>query len=150
MLPQPPHFFVTTLGDAEHLNAANHHGISTISELLVRRARITPHVLALGVPITAPANQKWEAVVYSECISRFRTESTTDNDDSLFGPLEQRQCSCLPSVWLFAAGNPGSGNQQRANSRNSVRELPRSPDESFRADQNGIYRAVDCVRVLPE
>jgi hypothetical protein len=70
---QLPHFFVTTLGDAQRINNNHPHHISTINELLIRRAGTSPDAVAVGMgipPSSGDGDEKWRTVVYSMYISR--------------------------------------------------------------------------------
>ena len=67
MQPHLPHFFVSTLDDAQRVNSRNPHGITTINQLLLRRAGNSPDVVAVGmaVPEEGCGNGNWGAMVYS-------------------------------------------------------------------------------------
>lgn len=66
------HFFVATLGDAQRINSRTPHGITTISQLLLRRAGETPDAVAVGMAIPPQGGSEngveWESVVYSGLI----------------------------------------------------------------------------------
>jgi hypothetical protein len=66
------HFFVATLGDARYINSRTPHGITTISQLLLRRAGETPDAVAVGMAIPPQGGNEnggeWGSIVYSGLI----------------------------------------------------------------------------------
>ncbi|KAA8909640.1 hypothetical protein FN846DRAFT_596725 [Sphaerosporella brunnea] len=68
MQSQVPHFFVATLGDAQRINSVHPHGITTINQLILRRARTTPDAVAVGmsIPLSGAENsERWGTILYS-------------------------------------------------------------------------------------
>lgn len=91
-IPEPKHppepcYFVVTLDQAQRINAANPHGISTINQLLDERAASTPDLPAVGMPVPGPDDSGWGSVVYSESVGPSRKDTETKHTPAAFQDL---------------------------------------------------------------
>ena len=131
MQPQQfPHFFITTLGDAQQINNHYPHHISTIDELLVLRARDSPDAVAVGMgipPETGGSEGKWGTVVYSAYTSQdpfwLLKILRTHDSESILPALEGSHCHCSSSVGLPATSIGGLWDRKWPNRCHIVREL---------------------------
>jgi hypothetical protein len=139
------HFFVSTLGDAQRINSANPHGITTINELLLRRARTTPDGIAVGMSIPQDG-EKWGAVVYSMC-SMSSALHECSSRKSVFTTLESHNCRNPSFIWGAAPGGEVERQESWAYSRNSFGKLVGYDVVLLWFDSDGIHGSSDSVRV---